>query len=171
MPKQKKEQAKEQAKEKIVKAPKVTLTSYTIKATISTGPYSNIQPEITVTAPSIEDANSVVLPQIEALFDKYLNISERQNTPAPVIAPKATPAPEVKKAPEEKVEEKSAVKLEPTEEATAPYAKAKKAIMSCNSIEALNLVNNQISKSTKLMDNEKKALSIYIDQKTKEING
>ena len=170
-----KNKKKEQAKEKIIKTPKVTLTSYTLKATISTGQYSNIQPEITVMASSIEAAHDLVIPYIDRLFREYAHVYDNpiglspMNNPKPVVKTEPVSPKVETKVETKEVEPKPAEK--PVEDLTAPYAKAKKAILSCNSVEALNLVNNQIEKSTKLSESEKKALSIYLKQKTDEING
>ena len=51
------------------------LQSYTIKATIPTGNYANIQPEITVTAGSMEEAKSVVMPHIQSMYREYSDIT------------------------------------------------------------------------------------------------
>lgn len=47
------------------------LKEYTIKATIPTGNYANIQPEITVTADSIEQARDLALPHILRMFEEF----------------------------------------------------------------------------------------------------
>lgn len=50
------------------------LQSYTLKATIPTGNYANLQPEITVTAPDMETAKALVMPHIETLYSEYSDI-------------------------------------------------------------------------------------------------
>lgn len=51
------------------------LQSYTVKATIPTGNYANIQPEITVTAESMEEAKAVVMPHIQSMYREYSDIA------------------------------------------------------------------------------------------------
>lgn len=47
------------------------LKEYTLKATIPTGNYANIQPEITVEADSIEEAQKTTLPHIKSMFSQF----------------------------------------------------------------------------------------------------
>lgn len=65
--------------------PTVILMSYTMRAVIPTGPYANVQPEITVQASSLDEAKDYILPHIDALYEKYLNLSDR---PKPRVAVK-----------------------------------------------------------------------------------
>jgi hypothetical protein len=86
---------------KTAKAPK--LVSYTIKATIPTCMYGNIQPEITVMAGTLEEVEKFVLPHINKLFVDYTEepINKRLRfitaaqtvTPANVIPQGASLAP------------------------------------------------------------------------------
>jgi hypothetical protein len=166
--------------------PTVTLMNYTIKAVIPTGPYANVQPEITVQASSLADAQDYVLPHIDALFEKYLNLSDRPKprvvdttpikppTPAPVekkegvafvkadgphpTVEQFTPAPEV-------VEPK---KFEAEQPASTAFDKAKMAVESCRSIEALNMIAEKIEQSVKLDALDKADLSVLVEVKRKE---
>lgn len=182
----------------IIKEDKVELVEYTIKAVIPTGAYANVQPEITVKASSLEQAEAYVIPHINKLFGDFLNKSERREV-VPTVTVKETPAPvaPVKVAPVAKVEptkitvdgkatgmtvpEKVEVKepLDPqkTNEDIArlnreqktenplhsiPYEKAKAAIDSCMSVEALAVIKGQVTKSTKLTETEKNALLMVV---------
>lgn len=89
----KKTAPKKVAKTKAVKAPKVKLLTYTLKAVIPTGQYANIQPEITVQAESMEQAERVVMPYIETLFARYreAGVLPIQTPLRPVVTPQNTP--------------------------------------------------------------------------------
>jgi hypothetical protein len=204
--------------EEISKPVVAVLKSYTIKAVIPTGPYANVQPEITVEANSLKDAEDYLLPHIDALFEKYLNLSDRPKprvvdttpvkpavrepmvvtltpvatstpanapivvtettttstpgnapmvvtettspevvvTPAPIVAPEpTTPAP---------------VEAEPVKVATA-FDKAKMALESCKSVEALNLIAEKIEQSIKLDALDKADLSVLVKVKHRELVG
>lgn len=85
-----------------VSTPTVTLMSYTMRAVIPTGPYANVQPEITVQAGSLDEAKDYILPHIDALYEKYLNLSDRPKPRVLVkevlpVAQVVVPAPEVPK--------------------------------------------------------------------------
>lgn len=181
--------------------PTVTLMNYTIKAVIPTGPYANVQPEITVQAPSLDEAKDYVLPHIDALFEKYLNLSDRPKPrvvdttpvkpvapvvkepmvitltpvatsstpePTPIVVTESTspnvvveqfvPAPEV-------VEPK---KFEAEQPASTAFDKAKMAVESCRSIEALNMIAEKIEQSVKLDALDKADLSVLVEVKRKE---
>lgn len=47
------------------------LQSFTVKATIPTGSYANIQPEITVSAYSMDEAEAFVMPHIQKMFNEF----------------------------------------------------------------------------------------------------
>lgn len=172
-----------QAVVKKEKKPKFKLLTYTIKAVIPTGMYANIQPEITVQADTIEHAERAVMPHIEALFAKY-----REGGPAPVRPVVVTPAVPVVPSPS------TGTPVVPTNTApvvisqapaptttapvapvapaivmNAPFNKAKAAIESCMSHDALKLVSEQIEKSTKLIDTEKVELKGLVTIKYNDI--
>ena len=161
------------------KAPKSTvkLISYTMKAVIPTGPYANIQPEITITASSLQEAQDYIVPHLDGLYEKYLNISDRPKprvtvtehvpqAPKPVEVPKetltklVTPGVTINeggKLPPTIEELQAQAKVEVVAPVTAeaeqtPFMKAVLAVESCKSIEALNIIKHRISISDKLQD-------------------
>lgn len=152
----------------------VKLTSYTIKAVIPTGPYANVQPEIVVSAPSLKEAQDYVLPHIDSLFEKYLNLSDR---PKPKVAVKETPAPKEEKptaATFDFSKAKPAPVAPPTptvepEPIAGPFEKAKAAITSCKSVEALNLILTKIEASVKLDALDKADLQTFANEKRTEL--
>lgn len=50
------------------------IKQFTIKATIPTGSYANIQPEITVETESVEEAKSIAMPHIKSMFAEYSDV-------------------------------------------------------------------------------------------------
>jgi len=198
--------------------PTVTLMNYTIKAVIPTGPYANVQPEITVQAPSLDEAKDYVLPHIDALFEKYLNLSDRPKprvvdttpvakhvdttpvkpvAPAPVVPPPPmTPAQAVaqpinavtstmpQNVPLTTVSSSSpetvtqvvtptpvaveTKKFEAEQPVSTAFDKAKMAVESCRSIEALNMIAEKIEQSIKLDALDKADLSVLVEVKRKE---
>lgn len=191
------------AVEKKVEArePKFKLVTYKIHAIIPTGMYSNIQPEITVEAKTLEQAERAVMPHIEALFLKYRSdgtagLNVRASEPVKVVvtppsapaqaqkpaeAPKATPQPtaEVKATPKAPEAPKAVAKApeapvaQPQAQAvmTAPFNRAKTAVESCASKEALKLVSNQITNSVKLTQEEKNTLIMMVTDKSAALDG
>ncbi len=160
------------------KPAKLKLLTYTIKAVIPTGMYSNIQPEITVEADSLERAERAVMPHIEALFAKYrengAGLPVHKKEPVSVILAKNVGAEDIKKgdavavAPSgviAQAAQKVADPVQPTIVMPAPFNKAKSAIDSCMSIEALQLVLNQIDKSERLIASEKVELRLLVSAK------
>ncbi len=160
-----KEVVKTKLKKK-AKIPKFKLISYTIKATIPTGQYANIQPEVTVQAESIEAAERAVMPYIETLFARYRDggvkpVEPTQVRPVnPVLPPQHTSNDKV-----------NVVTPTPAIVLTVPFTRAKTALESCTSIEAYNLVLNQIRISTKLIDSEKADLEKLAEIKLVSLNG
>ncbi len=177
---------------KKIKAPSFKLISYTLKAVIPTGQYANIQPEITVQAKTLEAAERAVMPYIETLFAKYRDggvqpiLATRGMTttqpvaPTPAQAPKpAAPTvgvdmakPGSEKTVETTVDTKTGtVSVAPAIVLTVPFNRAKGAIDSCMSLEALKLVSDQVEKSTKLIDTEKAELRKVAAAKLETLNG
>ena len=95
-----------------VKKSKVQLVSFSVTAIIPTQQYGNIQPTITVTAPSIEEAREVVMPVLEDIYLTYCEsqprskgflvtpkiteetrIIEKAVTPAPAVVPTPVAVP------------------------------------------------------------------------------
>jgi hypothetical protein len=145
------------------KAKNVKLIRYSVKAIIPTGAYANIQPEIVVEADSLISAEAFVFPYIEKLFAKY------RESPTPIISvnmPSTTTSTwnhtgYVKNDP-------------PAEKPTTPnmsqsFNRASQAVTSCMSLEALELIKNQITKSVKLTENEKTALQAPLLAKLNEL--
>ncbi len=164
---------------KTPRKPKVKLVSYTLKAVIPTGQYSNIQPEITVTADTIQDAERFVMPYIEELFAKYRDGGIKQITAqAPIVlTPKneSTPAigiavPLVSIAVPDSIDTKVS-EQKPAIVLSFPLSRAKKAVESCLGLDALKLVSDQIAKSQKLIESEKKDLMILVAAKHAELSG
>lgn len=198
------------------KVKKFRLISYTMKATIPTGQYANIQPEVTVEAESIEAAERAVMPYFETLFAKYRDGGVKPIvpiTPAPSapMAPKpfapatvnnqTAPIPPVtqEKKPEAPLAPVTQVNTAPVSVhntphelggtvgyipkgiagptapvapailLTVPFTRAKAAIDSCTSHDALKLVSDQIEKSTKLIDTEKVELKKAVTIKYNDI--
>jgi len=138
--------------EKLAQAPtpsvSAPLVKYTLKAVIPTGPYANIQPEITVEAVTIEEAKALIMPHIDGLFKEYLNLSERMR---PVVTiSKTEPKPEVVPVDIGKSEASK---------------KAKTAIETSTSIEAFDLIADRIAKSEKLTALEKLELQVPLAAK------
>lgn len=178
-------------KPKAVKKPKFKLISYTLKAVIPVGQYANIQPEVTVQALSIEAAERAVMPYIETLFAKYRDggvqpVVARPVTPVTSVAPVApgapkpvatvsSTAPKPLTPPDITPDFKGYTKPgEPTKTdipLTVPFNRAKGAIESCTSSDALKLVSDQVEKSVKLIDTEKVELKRLVTTKLEQLNG
>lgn len=151
---------------------KVELVTFSVRATIPTQQYGNIQPEIVVSGPSIEAARDFVMPIIEELYQAYADESlkspkffkknpvtaiEKQIEVSPVVPQKPVPMPAQKEEPEV---------ILPKSEA---YIKAEKAIGAAASKEALDLVEEKIKASTRINNDEKPVLYTVILKKRKEI--
>lgn len=143
---------------KIVKKPTVELLSYAIKMTIPTGQYANIMPEIIVRAENPEEAHSYIVPHMNKLWKEYFMISERK-----IEVVKQPTAPKVEVKPAVVTDEASPV-------SDVALVKATQAIQSCTSVEALNLIINQVAKSVKLTPENKESLLPIIEEKTKKLN-
>lgn len=167
------------------KAPKFKLISYTLKAVIPVGQYANIQPEVTVQAATIEQAERAVMPYIETLFAKYRDggvkpvepvvtrpVAPTDMPPVTVVRAPMTVTPKFPIAPTGSVSptpDKDGVS--PSIPLSVPFNRAKGAMESCMSAEALKLVSDQVEKSTKLIDTEKVELRKLAIAKLEKING
>jgi len=173
-----------------VVAPKYTLVTFSVKATIPTQMYGNIMPEIVVTAKTIEDAKAIVMPAIEGLYVAYaeknrdgsavsfmskanVTVTEKivpQHVPAPAVV--NTPAPTVMGAPAPaKVQTPAQASVEALANDLAKsvaYTKAENAIKNSTSLEAINMIEDQIQKSVKLTADEKPMLLTEVLKKRKE---
>lgn len=161
-----------------VKTPKVKLISYEVKAIIPVGMYANIQPGIIVEAETLEQAERAVMPHIEALFAKYREGGPMTVTTVPVK--KVTPEQVVKILDENKVtpdQVMSSGQTSPTPATTPaipmsePYNRAKRAIESATSLQALEMIEKQVTDSVKLIATEKQEMFGFILLKRKELNG
>jgi len=193
--------AKTDGSKKIVVTPPtlvIKLVSYTVRATIPTMMYGNIQPEITVEARTMEDAKLAVFPHIEELYQTYCEeprdgrkpafMSRASVTATERIVPQTPVAPAQKTAPVE-VPGKQTTPPTPQAIAQAPeepkteldafaedlkkspaYTKAEGAIKGAMSLDALNLIENQIQASVKLTKEEKPSLLTEVLKKRKEFN-
>jgi len=166
-------------KKKIVTKQKVTMISYEIKMVIPTGQYANIQPEIVVKSGSMEDAHSYIAPHMNKLWKEYYLINERRPeptppapspvvTPAPVVTPEPTPAEQVAEVFDGKVVG-TVPDVQPPVSSVA-LLKATQALDSCLSIDAFDLINDQIIKSVKLTDQDKLELMPLLENKLKELS-
>lgn len=173
-------------KEKKVVAPKYELVSFSVKATIPTQMYGNIMPEIMVKAKKIEDARAIVMPAIESLYVAYAEknrdgsavsfMSKANVTATEKVVPQGVlantikapvapaPAPVVKKTPAQE----SADELASDLAKSVAYTKAENAVKNSTSLDALNMIEDQIQKSVKLTAEEKPALLTDVLKKRKE---
>lgn len=159
-------------KPKAVKS-KVEFVSFTVRAVVPTQSYGNIQPEITVKAPTFEEARDFAMPKIEALYKQYAEIKPaflgKVTEEVKIIAPTSgayTPAsgtPTAAVAPTPVAETTSV----PVEKSTS-VQKAEKMIALAASEDALITIQNQVNASTKLTDAEKPDLAIQILKRRNE---
>ncbi len=169
------------------KAPKFKFVSYTLGAVIPVGAYANIQPSVTIEAKSIEQAERILMPYIEALFAKYRGTGPVVPTapvaPArPVVAQPQAPvrpqptaqAPVAPVKPQEEPKKTPEAPVAPVEVPivlTVPFNRAKSAVESCTSKEALKVVSDQITKSVKLTPEEKNTLIMLVSDKSTALDG
>lgn len=135
----------------IVSGPR--LVSYKITATIRTGEYQNVIPEIMVEGGTIDEARTILTKEIDTLKAKYdPNVRK-------VVAPAVAPQPTTQ-AP---VEPQGVQKSE-------PFLAAEKVIVAAKSIGALDMIETQIDKSVKLSGDEKDELKLKIIELRKEFH-
>lgn len=156
--------------------PKVKLISYSVKMVIPTGAYANVQPEITVKAASVEEADKFITPHMARLWREYYMVNERPQ--APVVkaqVPQYTPIqqPSVVASSTSNVVQTIPVGSVPLNNPVEAVAlnKATQAIEGCKTQEALDMISAQIKKSVRLSDPEKDKLYVVLINKQKEING
>lgn len=155
-------------KVKAVKKPEVEMVSYSIKMVIPTGNFANVQPEITVKAMTPEMALDFIAPHMNKMWKEYFMINERRSEPAPVKVAPQTP-PVAKPVDVSGTYPKIPVKETPSPVASVAFEKATQAVSSCLSTGALQLIESQISKSTKLTNEEKFRLLTLVDVKATEL--
>jgi hypothetical protein len=150
---------------KVVVKPKVELVSYSMKMVIPTGNYANIQPEIVVKAGTVEEAHDYIAPHFNKLWKEYYLVSERRPEPVkPQYPPvQANPTSTATNATPSTPEGSTPV-------SSVAFTKASQAIASCLSIEALDIIANQIGVSVKLTEEDKGKLVPLLEVKSKELN-
>lgn len=150
-----------------------TMSSFTIKATIPTGAYSNISPEMTFNDCSFEDVTTIIMPRMEDMFIKYLGFNDKvtEHLKAVAEAQKRTsvpvqPAPVVPQTPMQ-----PASVIPTTTNITSPsMINAMGVIESSKTVPALTLIKKQIADSVKLTVDEQNILNDIIDKKLVELN-
>jgi len=172
---------KKPTKKKVVKKEptpaKVELISYGVKMIIPIDDYANIQPEIVVKADRVETAHDYIAPHMNKLWKEYYLVGQRRPEPEPVAKPEPAPVPEPQPepapvqtqtpvAPEEVV--KPEVANQPPDSNVA-LIKATQAIESCLSLEAFDLINDQVEKSVKLTAEDKTTLGPVLEKKYNEL--
>ena len=155
--------AKKRVAKKRVSKKGPEMVSYSMRMVIPTGDYANIQPEIIVKAGTMDEAHAYIAPHMNKLWKEYFNISKRKVEPE---VKKPTPAPT-----------KIVTPVRPTPinpEETSPVSdvaltKATQAIQSCLSLEALELIIQQVKVSVKLTEENKISLAGVIMEKENEL--
>lgn len=143
---------------KAEKAP-VTLVSYTMKAVIPVMEYGNIQPEITLTARTIAEAEEVAIAHIEALFERYVPKKKEQlpTVTLPVVDVPAEPKVHAPKTPELATNESVTH--------TDAYTRGKKMIEATRNVNSLRLMQNSVATSATLTAAEKTELTALLESK------
>jgi len=174
----KEEVAPKPKKKGVIKKPNVQMVTYSIKMTIPTAAYANIIPEIVVKGGSIEEAHNFVAPHFNRLWKEYYLVNERR--PEPVIP--QTPSSSGTYIPPVKLENISSTtgtpimtiqdgKIVPAPPASSvALIKATKAIESCLSVDALDIIDKQVANSVKLTDEDKAALLPLMEKKYAELD-
>ena len=159
---------KKETTKKVVEVEALPLVTYTMRATIRTGDYSNIQPEVTVMAKTLQEASDQLLPHMDMLYAKYFDFMAPKASPAKQPAPLASvtkPAIDTANMPFEAVHEMI------SQNKSDAYLKAESAIKSCQNVDAIELISTRIGSSKTLNDNEKRVLMVEIEAKKNGING
>lgn len=147
----------------------VEMIEYSIEMTIPTGNYANIRPCIVVKAGSPEEAHEYIAPHMNKLWKEYFMVNERR---VEVVETKKTEASYANTtvAPTTTTEIiQTNTEVQPPSSNVA-VIKATQAIESCTSLEALELIENQVELSVKLDKKEKPALRDKIIMKFNELN-
>lgn len=130
----------------------VKLVSYTLRATINTGPYENLSPEVTVEAESLQEAHEVAMNHIAGLFRKY-------SINAPIVKDVAI---DTTNTVVDTVDQGAS-----TGQFSDHYMKIHGAINSTNNKELLMTWRPKVADSKKLIAAEKRDLTNFIDSKLK----
>lgn len=167
------------------------LVSYKMTATIRTGEYQNIIPEILIEGGTIEEARMILTNEVNTLrlqydpsFKKVAPKTSVQSptpkipvTPSEPVSPvlPATPivdsvTPVVEPKLQNIAEEENPVSLGiDGVQRSIPYIAAERVIMATKSMDALEMIENQIEKSVKLEEAEKDELLLKIIGIRKEL--
>jgi len=151
-----------------------TMSSFTIKATIPTGAYSNISPEMTFNDCSFDDVTKVIMPRMEDMFLRYLGFNDKviaqqklieealrkANTPTPVVpvAPVVTPTDSTKEV------------ITGIQGASPSMANALKVVDEAKTVSALTLIKKSVADSVKLTVDEQNTLNSIINDKIAELS-
>lgn len=169
----KKETAKKAAApkpSKIAKPKKSTakFVSFSVRAVIPTQSYGNVQPEITVSAATYEEARDFALPHIEALYKHYAEVKPgflgrievKEVVVGPLVETPAAPQAVDVPAPvaTDPVQPQATSQAMPEGPKPEPVIKAEKAIANCASEAAAVVIQGQIEKSEKIPAEYKPAL-------------
>lgn len=155
-----------------------TMSSFTIKATIPTGAYSNISPEMTFTDCSFDDVENTIMPKMEEMFAKYLGYNDRvtemlkqEKLALQVKGVECAPAPVVQQNPTTVVDapQDNVPPVAPT--VSPSMANALAVIESAKTIPALETMKRKIADSVKLTVDEQNTLNTIIDEKLGELMG
>ena len=130
-------------------ASKVEMISYSIKMTIPTVAYGNVQPEIVVRAGTPEEAHDFIVPHMNKLWKEYYLVDGKR--PATIKAPKVE------------------VKQKQSPVSSVALVKATQAISSCRSMDAYDLIVKQVRISVKLTDKDKESLQPILKDKYLEL--
>lgn len=157
----------------VKKVSTVKMVSYSIKMVIPTGAYANIQPEIIVKASNPEDALNYISPHMNRMWKEYFMVNERREEVTPTVG--TCPVASISTIPVIPVTPTTPttpvtpiVEAPPT--SNVAVIKATQAIESCMSLEALDLIKNQVELSVKLVKEEKPKLRGMISEKFNELN-
>lgn len=160
---------RKRAAKKVAPQNEVEMISYSIKMTIPTGQYANIQPEIVVKAGNPEEAHKYIAPHMNKLWKEYLMISERKKEV--VEEPKPAQPKKTEPTTGDDVKNQPTTTAESSPISDTALVKATQAIQSCMSSDALDLIIKQIGVSTKLTQEHKDSLLPLVEAKSKELNG
>lgn len=160
----------------------VRLTEFSMTAVIPVQQYGNIQPKITVVAPSFEEAKAYVAPLMAQLWKDYAEVKPaflgkitetvQVAAPAPTqpVAPVSAPtAPQAQDVPAPAATASSAPQA--TGPKPEPVLKAEKAINAAQTENMALQVQDQIEKSTKIPEAFKADLITLVLHKRNELKG
>lgn len=144
----------------VITQARLKFVSFSFGATIPTQSFGNIQPHITVEAPTYEEARDFAIPKIEELYAKYaevkptflgkITVTEKEVS-APVPKEEAPKTPSSGSSPEASAPSTSAAPAQSQTVVTPESVlKAEKAIALAATYEAVIMIQDQIEKSIKI---------------------